>query len=483
MMNKSNRKHLRWLIPLIIYYVIMAITLRTYWTYSYSRAVEAKENEIAFDVEMSLDNIDFSVENAMSRITQLGESLSLYTPTYNKNQITLLLKNMVEETELSNSFVCDLDGVGYDMDGRDINVGETAYFGDVTAEYSRGGVGMILPDGQADMDSEILIVNGITYSNKEKGYLISKFPVIHVSDQLFKDKYIANRSDIVTIDGDIVTFGHSKKYEGTLGVTRQKLWNDLPAGISKDTIKLSISQKNLYMSDVPDYGYVIVVPFRNMAGAVVTFITEDEMRQMVDRSLQPLRYAFIWSIASSLLLVLMIYIANVISDFVEKKKFEKDLTEAERDVVTGLMTRASATRAIDNYINETGEKRGILFVIGLNSSDTGEKEDIFTSERLKEFSRSLEAGFRVTDILGRISDNEFLVFLKDIHEEKDVRRQTDHMQMFLHDVKVTDGERELSANAGAALFPDSGKNAADILNAAESALIRSRKDGIGMLSF
>ena len=482
-MNKGNRKHLRWLIPLIIYYVIMAITLRTYWTYSYGKAVGAKQNEIAFDVEMALDNIDFSVENATSRITQLGESLSLFTPTYNKNQITLLLKNMVEETALSYSFVCDLDGSGYDMDGRDVKVGEESYFDDVTAEYSRGGVGMIFPDGQTEMNSEILIVSGITYSNKEKGYLISTFPVIHVSDQLFKDKYIANRSDIVTMDGDIITFGHSKKNPGSSGVTRQKLWNDLPDGISKDTIKLSISQKNVYMSDVPNYGYVIVVPFRNMAGAVVTFITEDEMRQMVDGSLQPLRYAFIWSIASSLLLVLMIYIANVVSNYVEKKKFEKSFSEAERDVVTGLMTRASATRAIDNYINEAGEKRGLLFVIGLNSSDNGQKEDIFTSERLKEFSRSLEVGFRATDILGRLSDNEFLVFLKDIHEEKDVRKQTDHMQMFLHDVKVTDGERELSANAGAALFPDGGKNAADILNAAENALIRSRKDGIGMLSF
>ncbi len=483
MMNKSNSKHLRWLIPLIIYYVILAITLRTYWIHAYSAAVDAKENEIAFDVEMSLDNIDFSVENATSRITQLGEALSLYTPTYNKNQITLLLKNMVEETALSYSFVCDLDGDGYDMDGRDVKVGEESYFDDVTAEYSRGGVGMILPDGQTDMDSMILIVSGITYSNKEKGYLITTFPVIHVSDQLFKDKYIANRSDIVTMDGDIVTFGHSKKHEENSGVTRQKLWNDLPAGISKDTIKLSISQKNVYMSDVPDYGYVIVVPFRNMAGAVVTFITEDEMRQMVDGGLQPLRYAFIWSITTSILLVLMIYVANVLCNYVEKKRFEKSLTEAERDVVTGLMTRASATRAIDNYINETGEKRGLLFVIGLNSSGSGEKEDFFTSERLKEFSRSLEAGFRVTDILGRLSDNEFLVFLKDIHEEKDVRKQTDHMQMFLHDVKVTDGERELSANAGAALFPDSGKNASEILNSAENALIRSRKDGVGMLSF
>ncbi len=483
MMNKSNRKHLRWLIPLMIYYVIMAITLRAYWNHAYSAAVDAKENEIAFDVEMSLDNIDFSVENATSRITQLGESLSLFTPTYNENQITFLLKNMVEETELSYSFVCDLDGNGYDMDGRDVKVGEESYFDDVTAEYSRGGVGMMLPDGQADMDSEILIVSGITYSNKEKGYLISKFPVINVSDQLFKDKYIAHRSDIVTMDGDIITFGHSKKHSATSGVTRQKLWNDLPEGISKDSIKLSISQKNVYISDVPDYGYVIVVPFRNMAGAVVTFITEDEMRQMVDGSLQPLRYAFLCSVGLSLLLVLMIYIANLVSNYVEKKRLEKSFTENERDVVTGLMTRVSATRAIDNYINESGDRRGLLFVIGLNSSGTGEKEDIFTSERLKEFSRSLELGFRATDILGRLSDNEFLVFLKDIHEDKDVRKQTDHMQMFLHDVKVTDGEREFSANAGAAIFPDSGKSASEILAAADKALAKSRDDGIGMLSF
>ena len=481
-MKKINRKHLRWLIPLIIYYIVMAITLRTYWTYSYSRAVDAKENEIAFDVKSSLDNIDFSVETATARIVQIAEAFSLYTPTYNKNQITLLLKNMVEETELSYAVVCDLDGVGYDMDGHDVNIGEESYFDDITAEYSRGGVGMILPGEQAEMDSEIFIVSGLTYNNKEKGYLITKIPVIHVSDQLFKDKYIANRSDIVTINGDIISFGHGKKRSGDKGVTRQKLWNDLPAGISKDTIKLSISQKNVYMSDIPDYGYVIVVPFKNMAGAVVTFITENEMMQMVDLSLQPLRYAFLWSIVSSLLLVLMIYLANVVSNYIEKKKFEKSFAEAERDVVTGLMTRASATRAIDSYLNENSDKRGLLFVIGLNKSDD-DKEDIFTGERLKEFSRTLERGFRVTDILGRLSDNEFLVFLKDIHEEKDVRKQTDHMQMFLHDVKVTDGERELSANAGAALFPDSGKNASEILNAAESALIRSRKDGIGMLSF
>ena len=482
-MTKHKKSFLRWLIPLFCYYGILAIILTSYWKDVYRKAVNAKENEIAFDVALAVEDIDISVQTATARIAEAAEAFSLYTLTYNRNQISMLLKNMVEETDLSYSVICDLDGVGYDMDGRDVNVSQDSYFDDVTAEYSRGGIGMLLPDGQTEIDTEILIVSGITFGNRDKGYLISRIPIVTVSDQLFLDKYIANRSDIVTIDGDIITLGHNKKHSGSTGVTRQKLWTNLPAGISKDTIKLSISQKNVYISDIPDYGYVLVVPFTTMTGAVVTFVTEDEMKQMIDGDLDSVRYLFVCLVLSSIALVFLVFMANVFGNYIEKKRREKRLTAVERDVVTGLMTRLSATRAVETYIAEPGDKRGLLFIIGLNSSVEGKKEDAFTNERIKEFSRALEMNFRATDILGRISDQEFMVFLKDIHEDKDVRKQTDHMQMFLHDVKVINGDVELYANAGAALFPDNGRAAHDIIVAAENALAESRKEGPGRLSF
>ena len=479
----NKRSHLRWLIPVLCYFAVLTIALISYWNYTYRQVAEAKETDIAFDIERAIDVIDLAIEMDTARVTQISRAVSLYGIGYNRNQITSLLKNLVEETDLSYALVCNLDGEGYDMNGRDLDLSTEPYFSAVSAEYSRGGIGMMLPDGQADKDPEVMIVSGISFEDKEKGYLIAKVPVIAVSDQLFRDRYVANRSDIVTIDGDIITFGHNKKYSARTGVTRQKLWNNLPEGVSKDTIKLSISQRNVHMSRVDDYGYVIVVPFSRMAGGVVTFITEDEMRQMIKDDLHPLYHVTIWVVLASLILLVAIFAVNAISDLITKRTREKILTAVERDVVTGLMTRASATRTIENYLNEPGEKRGIVFVIGLNSTDDDKNDDAFSGGRLKEFARSLEMGFRATDILGRISDREFLVFLKDIHEEKDVRKQTDHMQMFLHDVKVMDGHRELSANAGAALFPDSGKDAHDIIMAAENALIRSRKDGTGRLSF
>ncbi len=483
MKTRIKRSHLRWLVPLLIYYVVLAVILTSYWKDASDKASAAKLTEIAFDIEQALDEIDMSVETATARISGASDALSLYTIAYNRDQITYLLKDMVEETDLFYAAVCNLDGEGYDMDGDDVNLSQEPYFKDVSAEYSRGGLGMILPYGQEGKDPEVLIVSGLTFENKEKGYLISKIPVNSVSEQLFQDKYIVNRSDIISLDGDIITFGHSKEQTSDTGATRQKLWNYLPLGISKDTIKLSISQRNVYLSEVPDYGYVIVVPFQRMAGGVVTFITDSEMKQMISEDVKPLKDLTIWSIIATFILVALVFFAHITSDYIEKKRSEKRFTADERDLVTGLMTGLSATRAIESYINETGEHRGLLFIIGLNSSKDGQEADAFSGDKIKEFARSLEMGFRATDILGRISEKEFMVFLKDIHEEKDVRKQTDHMQMFLHDVRAVDGEGEITANAGAALFPDNGKDAHDIIVAAENALTRSRKEGTGRLSF
>ena len=77
----------------------------------------------------------------------------------------------------------------------------------------------------------------------------------------------------------------------------------------------------------------------------------------------------------------------------------------------------------------------------------------------------------------------FLVFLKDIYEQKDVRKHTDEMQLFLHDTRFFDDDKEVTVNAGAAFYPDNGKTVPDVLAAAEKALERSAAVGKGILSF
>ncbi len=154
-------------------------------------------------------------------------------------------------------------------------------------------------------------------------------------------------------------------------------------------------------------------------------------------------------------------------------------------MLTNLLTFRSALNEIDDYIEGAEGRRGMLFVVGLElSGDAGTNGAAEISpDRIKDFAGILSLSFRSTDIIGRTPDNEFLLFLKDIREEKDVRKQTDHMQMFLHDSRMMEGDAEITTNAGAAMCPDNGKNGRDLLSSARLALERAREEGAGRMSF
>ena len=109
--------------------------------------------------------------------------------------------------------------------------------------------------------------------------------------------------------------------------------------------------------------------------------------------------------------------------------------------------------------------------------------DAFADEKIKEFASTLYSRFRATDIVARFTNDRFMVFLKDIYDQKDVRKQADEMQMFLHDSRFIDADREVTVNAGAAIYPDNGRNVPDVVVSAEKALERSKTVGRGILSF
>ena len=189
-------------------------------------------------------------------------------------------------------------------------------------------------------------------------------------------------------------------------------------------------------------------------------------------------------ILASGLLIGLILLSYFLSDLLEKRAKEKIYEAHERDELTGLMTRESAMGEIKSY-TETVDGRGLLFLLEINDVQAAreKKGDTFADEKLKEFASSLYGRFRSTDIVARFEDDKFMVFLKDIHDQKDVRKQTDEMQLFLHDTRFIDADKEITVNAGAAMYPDNGRNIIDVVTAAERALKRSKVVGKGILSF
>ena len=132
-----KRSHLRWLIPIVLYFIAVAVILSMYRGIIYRRAATAKLTEMALTIGEEVRDRDIVMNEAMSAMTMSGKAMSLYVMNYNDNQIQTLLKDIVDETELTNAIVCDEEGNGYDYLGKDISIGSEEYFPTINSEYSK----------------------------------------------------------------------------------------------------------------------------------------------------------------------------------------------------------------------------------------------------------------------------------------------------------------------------------------------------------
>ncbi len=478
-----KKTHLRWILPLIIYVTLLVVVLFGGRDIVFKRASSAKQAQIALAMDDAVHEIDITITRSMAALGMCGDAISLYSLNYNNNQIQNLLMTLVEENELDYAYVCDENGVGYDCEGGDVSVSKESYFQKMVSEYSRGGMGMLLgdtPDGH--IVTECYIVAGVSFGKKDRGYLVATLPVHTLSDQIYRDRFILDKMALITLNGDILAEGMAF---GDRENSSNSFWDQLPRQVSKDTIKLSISQKKTYMSEAPGYGYVIVSPFTTANGGAVALVQRDAMRVMVRDDLSEFYMVLLKILLLTVLLVLMVVAAHHLGDYFGRKIIDKKYHDREIDQLTGLVTRDSAIREITEYIEESGENRGLMFVLNLPDAEAGRKVrgDAFVDEKIKEFARLIHENFRSSDVVARYDENKFLIFLKDISQQKDIRKQTDHMQMFLHDTRFYDDELEIAACAGAALYPDGGKTVVEVIASAEEALKRSMAEGKGRLSF
>lgn len=481
----SKRKHLRWLVPLLLFFAAVAVILNSYGKEVKKNAIEAKETQMAFAIQRELVDIEESTSKVASALSAASEAMPLFAIGYNHNQILRILKGIVESTDATGVMVCDLDGNGYDDTGKVVAISEEYYFNEISSEYARGGAGMVMPvDPNKERNTQALVVQAVSFERKNRGYLIASIPMFSMDDKLFHEKFLADKTAIITIDGDIIA-----SYFTDVDESREKeilsMWQELPNGISKDTIKLAISQKSVYISEVEGYGYAIVVPLFTVSGGVVSLIKYDQMDKMIQSELTGYRYFSTALVIAFILLNGLILLAHIIGDYIEDMRREKALRGIETDKLTGLISKNSVVKAIEDYINSAAAGKGLLFLVAFEGIGRirAERGDTYADNMVREFARTLQKRFRATDIVGRLEYDQFVIFLKDVHEDKDVRKQRDEMQMFLYDIKGVDSDGEFSANAGGALFPESAKTAQDLIEAGKGALEKSRELGKGMLSF
>ncbi len=177
------------------------------------------------------------------------------------------------------------------------------------------------------------------------------------------------------------------------------------------------------------------------------------------------------------------------NDITTKKRNEELLKQqATLDALTGLPNRQLFLDRLSRALlhSKRLETRFALFFIDLDKfKDVNDSLGHTAGDLLlKEVSTRIQNVIRESDTVARLGGDEFTVVLNNIVENQDVARVAQLIIDVVSEPVVLDGQDVIvGASIGIALFPDDGSEQISLLNNADEAMYKAKRDGRNRYSF
>lgn len=174
-------------------------------------------------------------------------------------------------------------------------------------------------------------------------------------------------------------------------------------------------------------------------------------------------------------------------DLSEQRQAHRDLEFATRfDRLTHLPNRQTFESELDEMLTACRRRGNGLLVLYLDLDHFAEINEALGyaegDRLLVELSHRLRHKLRSTDLLTRVSSDEFVMAFPGVELQPDVMRLSAKIQGALRQPFVVNGgKRLLSASLGASCFPAHGITAGELIRNADVAKNRAKLDGCGGL--
>jgi len=161
---------------------------------------------------------------------------------------------------------------------------------------------------------------------------------------------------------------------------------------------------------------------------------------------------------------------------------------ASHDTLTSLPNRSLLFEHLNHAINSSirnGTRGALLFIDIDGFKDINDNYSHKTGDiLLQEFSQRLAHAIRKSDIIGRLSGDEFLLILENIQEMDDMLTTVEKIRAQLLEPFIINKNRiDLTVSIGIACFPNDGENADQLIHAADQAMYEVKKNGKDSFSF
>ena len=173
---------------------------------------------------------------------------------------------------------------------------------------------------------------------------------------------------------------------------------------------------------------------------------------------------------------------NVIANALRIREFvltRKIRIQRDTDEMTGLRNKGSLTREIDGFLEDKSAKKGLLFVLDIDSfksiNDTYGHD--VGDDVIIQLGGFLGKYFTDHEIVGRFGGDEFIVFIKNTDDLDSARKKAEELVAGVSkSVLLPDHAKAVSISIGIAAYNGYENNYSDLFKKADTAMYQAKAD-------
>lgn len=168
-------------------------------------------------------------------------------------------------------------------------------------------------------------------------------------------------------------------------------------------------------------------------------------------------------------------LVNINKQYIELEKWKRF---ANTDPLTCVYNCKGLSEQISKVLlTETSQKSALLYIDINNLKKANDTfGHLYGDELLVQITNQLKTNIRYSDIIGRISGDEFIILLRDI---KNLQSVSNKAKQLCNVVGKKFKGNDYSINIGIAIFPTSATTYEELIDKADKALYKSKKMGEG----
>ncbi|WP_375748146.1 EAL domain-containing protein [Vibrio sp. HN007] len=182
-------------------------------------------------------------------------------------------------------------------------------------------------------------------------------------------------------------------------------------------------------------------------------------------------------------------IIGVFRDVSELKKTSERLSYlAHHDALTGLPNRLELQERLHQYVERAKRFDSLIYALFIDLDRFKNVNDSMGhsigDELLVRVARRMEQSIRSTDIISRVSGDEFVAIIEVSERGDQITHTLGRIrEAFIRPFEVTSGTIHITASIGVSQYPDDTHNPMALISNADAAMYRAKQQGRNQIAF